>query len=218
MGFGANLTDFAALPALVARIEGAMGLATHLVNVAGIIRRTADLFSVNEADWDAQHDVNLKALFFLTQAFAARLKDEGCEGSVVNYSSQGWQSGGFGGSVVYNATKGAITTMTRGMARSWAPLGYPGQCAGAGVGRHANAEDPRPDARAVPGDGGNDPDETAWRARRPRRRDRVPVQPDGTLHDRGDGQRLRRVPDVLGFSDARRALRALLPEACPTSA
>jgi NAD(P)-dependent dehydrogenase (short-subunit alcohol dehydrogenase family) len=123
MGFGANLADFAALPALVARIEEAMGLATHLVNVAGIIRRTADLFTVTTDDWDAQHDVNLKALFFLTQAFAARLRDTGRQGSVVNYSSQGWQSGGFGGSVVYNATKGAVTTMTRGMARSWAPLG-----------------------------------------------------------------------------------------------
>lgn len=122
-GFGADLTSFATLPALVARIEGAMGLATHLVNVAGVILRTADLFSVTETDWDRQHDVNLKALFFLTQAFAARLKAERCEGSVVNYSSQGWQSGGFGGSVVYNATKGAVTTMTRGMARSWAPLG-----------------------------------------------------------------------------------------------
>ena len=123
MGFGTNLRDFAALPALIARIEGAMGLATHLVNVAGIILRTADLFSVTEKDWDAQHDVNLKALFFLTQAFAARLRDTGRQGSVVNYSSQGWQSGGIGGSVVYNATKGAVTTMTRGMARSWAPLG-----------------------------------------------------------------------------------------------
>jgi NAD(P)-dependent dehydrogenase (short-subunit alcohol dehydrogenase family) len=123
MGFGANLTGFGRLPALIARIEAAMGLATHLVNVAGIIRRTADLFSVTVEDWDTQADVNLKAVFFLTQAFAARLKDEGREGSVVNYSSQGWQSGGFGGSVVYNATKGAVTTMTRGMARSWAPLG-----------------------------------------------------------------------------------------------
>jgi NAD(P)-dependent dehydrogenase (short-subunit alcohol dehydrogenase family) len=122
-GFSANLTNFAALPALIQRVEGAMGLATHLVNVAGIIRRTADLFSVTTEDWDAQHDVNLKAMFFLTQAFAVRLRDTGAQGSVVNYSSQGWQSGGFGGSVVYNATKGAVTTMTRGMARSWAPLG-----------------------------------------------------------------------------------------------
>jgi NAD(P)-dependent dehydrogenase (short-subunit alcohol dehydrogenase family) len=122
-GFAADLTDFARLPALVARIEDQLGLATHLVNVAGIIRRTNDLFSVTEADWDAQHDVNLKAMFFLTQAFAARLRDAGQGGSVVNYTSQGWMSGGFGGSVVYNATKGGVTTMTRGLARSWAPLG-----------------------------------------------------------------------------------------------
>jgi NAD(P)-dependent dehydrogenase (short-subunit alcohol dehydrogenase family) len=121
-GFGANLTDFAGLPELVARIEARLGMATVLVNIAGIIIRTDDLFSVTERDWDAQHDVNLKALFFLTQAFAKRLADTGTAGSVVNYSSQGWMSGGFGGSVVYNATKGAITTMTRGMARSWAPL------------------------------------------------------------------------------------------------
>jgi NAD(P)-dependent dehydrogenase (short-subunit alcohol dehydrogenase family) len=122
-GYGADLTDFAGLPGLVARIEADLGLSTVLVNAAGIIRRTADLFSVTEADWDAQHDVNLKALFFLTQAFARRLKETATPGAVVNYSSQGWMSGGFGGSVVYNATKGAVTTMTRGMARSWAPLG-----------------------------------------------------------------------------------------------
>ena len=122
-GYGADLRQITGLAALVGRIEQDLGLATTLVNVAGIIRRTPDLFSVTESDWDAQHDINLKALFFLTQAFAKRLADTGTPGSVINYSSQGALSGGFGGSVVYNATKGAITTMTRGMARSWAPLG-----------------------------------------------------------------------------------------------
>jgi NAD(P)-dependent dehydrogenase (short-subunit alcohol dehydrogenase family) len=121
-GYGADLRDIAALPGLVSRIEAELGLVTVLVNIAGIIIRTADLFSVTETDWDAQHDINLKALFFLTQAVARRLADTGTPGSIINYSSQGWMSGGFGGSVVYNATKGAITTMTRGMARSWAPL------------------------------------------------------------------------------------------------
>lgn len=122
-GYGADLRQIGQLPALIQRIESNLGLATTLVNIAGIIRRTNDLFSVTEEDWDAQHDVNLKALFFLTQGFARRLADTGTPGSVINYSSQGALSGGFGGSVVYNATKGAITTMTRGMARSWAPLG-----------------------------------------------------------------------------------------------
>jgi len=121
-GYGTDLRQIASLPALIAKIEADLGLPTTLVNVAGIIRRSADLFAVTEADWDAQHDINLKALFFLTQAFAKRLADTATPGSVINYSSQGWMSGGFGGSVVYNATKGAVTTMTRGMARSWAPL------------------------------------------------------------------------------------------------
>jgi NAD(P)-dependent dehydrogenase (short-subunit alcohol dehydrogenase family) len=118
-----DLRDIKGLPGLVGRIEADHGLATVLVNVAGIIIRNPDLFAVTEEDWDAQHDVNLKATFFLTQAFGKRLVVTGTPGAVVNYSSQGWMSGGFGGSVVYNATKGAITTMTRGMARSWAPHG-----------------------------------------------------------------------------------------------
>lgn len=122
-GYAADLRQIARLPALIEMIENDLGRATTLVNVAGIILRTPDLFAVTEADWDAQNNVNLKALFFLTQAFARRLADANCSGSVINYSSQGALSGGFGGSVVYNATKGAITTMTRGMARSWAPLG-----------------------------------------------------------------------------------------------
>jgi NAD(P)-dependent dehydrogenase (short-subunit alcohol dehydrogenase family) len=121
-GYGTDLRQTSNLPALIAKIESDLGPATTLVNVAGIILRTPDLFTVTEADWDTQHDINLKALFFLTQGFARRLADTGTPGSVINYSSQGALSGGFGGSVVYNATKGAITTITRGMARSWAPL------------------------------------------------------------------------------------------------
>ena len=120
-GFAANIRDTDSLKALVARIEEALGLPTVLVNVAGIILRQADLLKVTPAEWDAQHDVNLKAVFFLTQAVAARLIATGIPGSVINYSSQGWMSGGFEGSVVYNATKGAVTTMTRGLARAWAP-------------------------------------------------------------------------------------------------
>jgi NAD(P)-dependent dehydrogenase (short-subunit alcohol dehydrogenase family) len=122
-GFGANLREVSKLPDLVARVESTLGLPTVLVNVAGVILRNPDLLAVTEAEWDAQHDVNLKALFFLCQAFAARLVATGTPGRIVNYSSQGWMSGGYGGSVVYNATKGAVTTMTRGMARSWAAKG-----------------------------------------------------------------------------------------------
>lgn len=122
-GYGVDLRAVAGLPALVARIAGDLGTPTILVNVAGIIRRNPDLFTVTEADWDAQYDINIKALFFLSQAVAKAMAGAGAGGAIVNYTSQGWMSGGFGGSVVYNSSKGAVTTITRGMARSWAPLG-----------------------------------------------------------------------------------------------
>jgi NAD(P)-dependent dehydrogenase (short-subunit alcohol dehydrogenase family) len=39
----------------------------------------------------------------------------------VNFTSQGWWTGGFGGSVVYAASKGGIVSMSRGLARTLAP-------------------------------------------------------------------------------------------------
>ena len=73
----------------------------------------------SEADWDLQHDVNLKSSFFLNQA-VARVLDAREGGRIINFTSQGWWSGGFGGSVAYAATKGGIVSMTRGLARSLA--------------------------------------------------------------------------------------------------
>lgn len=121
-GWGADLSNISRLKPLVNEIAGTVGEIDVLVNVAGIIIRTDDLFSVTEDDWNRQHDINLKSVFFLCQAVAKRMADAGLPGAIINYSSQGWMSGGFGGSVVYNATKGGVTSMTRGMARSWAPL------------------------------------------------------------------------------------------------
>ncbi|MDZ4045883.1 MAG: SDR family oxidoreductase, partial [Rhodoglobus sp.] len=47
----------------------------------------------------------------------------GTLGAIVNFTSQGWWTGGFGGSVVYNASKGGVSTLTKGLARSFAPHG-----------------------------------------------------------------------------------------------
>jgi NAD(P)-dependent dehydrogenase (short-subunit alcohol dehydrogenase family) len=120
-GWGVDLARVAALPGLVAAVEARLGPVDVLVNVAGIIRRNADLFAVTEEEWDAQHATNLKATFFLAREVAARLVALDRPGAVVNYTSQGWMSGGFEGSVVYNAAKGGVTTLTRGLARAWAP-------------------------------------------------------------------------------------------------
>ena len=60
---------------------------------------------VTEEDWDFQHDVNLKAGFFLNRAAARLMREQGSGGRMINFTSQGWWTGGFGGSVVYSATR-----------------------------------------------------------------------------------------------------------------
>ena len=119
-GFGCDLTDTASLVPLVEKVEQTLAPIDVLVNIAGIIIRADDIFSINERDFDKQMAINLKAPFFLTQAVAKHMVDARRKGAIINYSSQGWMSGGFGGSVIYNAGKGGISTMTRGLARSWA--------------------------------------------------------------------------------------------------
>lgn len=123
VGIGANLTDVARHDELVRKAEDAVGPVVALAHLAAVLRRRQDVREVDERDWDEQADVNLKATFFLNRAFAERLHGVGRPGAIVNLSSQGWWTGGFGGSVVYNATKGGIVTMTRGLARTYAAAG-----------------------------------------------------------------------------------------------
>jgi NAD(P)-dependent dehydrogenase (short-subunit alcohol dehydrogenase family) len=86
-----------------------------------VLRRRATVDDVTEEDWDLQHDVNLKATFFLNRSAFHAFRDQRGGGSIVNFASQGWWTGGFGGSVVYAASKGGVVSMTRGLARSFAP-------------------------------------------------------------------------------------------------
>ena len=105
---------------VIAGIREKFGRVDVLANLAAVLVRRADIDEVTEADWDFQHDVNLKAAFFLNRAMAQALRAQGQGGRLINFSSQGWWTGGFAGSVVYAASKGAIVSMTRGLARTYA--------------------------------------------------------------------------------------------------
>jgi NAD(P)-dependent dehydrogenase (short-subunit alcohol dehydrogenase family) len=91
-----------------------------LAHVAGVLIRRSHVDEVTEEDWDLQHDVNLKATFFLNRAAGRMFREQGRGGRIINFTSQGWWTGGFGGSVVYSATKGGIVSLTRGLARTYA--------------------------------------------------------------------------------------------------
>lgn len=108
------------------------GRVMGLVHLAAVLRRRNSVDDVTEDDWDEQAETNLKAAFFLNRAAWRHFRDCGERGSIVNYVSQAWWSGGYGGSVVYAATKGGVVSMTRGFARTFAADGVRVNCVAPG--------------------------------------------------------------------------------------
>lgn len=119
----ADLRDTARCEQLITDSAAALGGLDVVAHMAGALRRRDDLGDVTEADWDLQHDVNLKASFFLLRAAATLMTRQGTGGRLVAATSQGWWSGGYGGSAVYAASKGGLVSLCRGLARSYGPAG-----------------------------------------------------------------------------------------------
>lgn len=92
-----------------------------LVNNAGTIRR-ADATDVTEEDWDAVMDTNLRALFFLSQAFARHLFATGRRGKVVNIASVLSFQGGIR-VAAYAASKHGVAGITQILCNEWAASG-----------------------------------------------------------------------------------------------
>ncbi len=97
-----------------------MGQINILVNNAGIIRRTPAL-DFSEVDWDDVLQINLKALFFLSQAAARQMAAQG-GGKIVNIASMLSFQGGIR-VPSYTAAKSGVAGLTRGLANEWASLG-----------------------------------------------------------------------------------------------
>jgi NAD(P)-dependent dehydrogenase (short-subunit alcohol dehydrogenase family) len=123
LAIGADLCNLADQEAVLRRIRDELGRFDVLAHLAAVLRRRETIDDVTEEDWDVQLDVNLKATFFLNRWAARLFREQGNGGRIINFTSQGWWTGGFGGSVVYAASKGGIVSMSRGLARTLAPDG-----------------------------------------------------------------------------------------------
>lgn len=116
----ANVADDAAVRALVAQVRDTLGGLDVLVNNAGTTHFIdhADLEAVTDQVWDDIFSVNVRGAFQCIRAAAPLLKERG--GSVVNVTSvAGLQ--GHGSSIPYAASKAALNTMTKSLARALAP-------------------------------------------------------------------------------------------------
>ena len=98
-----------------------LGKIDILVNNAGIERR-ADFWDVTEADFDSVLNVNLKGLFFITQAFVRHRMQAKAGGKIINISSV-HEELPFPHFASYCASKGGVKMLTRTLSIELAPFG-----------------------------------------------------------------------------------------------
>jgi glucose 1-dehydrogenase len=119
--FKANLGSVTDVRELVAKSTEALGGLDVLVNNAGI-EKNAPFWEVTEQDFDAVIDVNLKGVFFATQAFVQQCRAAGRPGKVINISSV-HEEVAFPHFAAYCASKGGLRMLTRTLAVELGPIG-----------------------------------------------------------------------------------------------
>lgn len=93
-----------------------------LVNNAGSLVKRAKLDEYTFDLFDLVMNLNVKSVYFLTQAAAPHMIAKG-SGVVINLSSIAARNGGGSGATIYAAAKAAVAAITKGLAKELAPKG-----------------------------------------------------------------------------------------------
>jgi glucose 1-dehydrogenase len=117
----ADLGNVEMVRELIAESIGHFGKLDILVNNAGI-EKHAPFWEVTEADYDAVMNVNLKGVFFATQAFVKHLLDTKRPGKIINISSV-HEDLPFPNFTAYCASKGGMKMFARNLAVELGALG-----------------------------------------------------------------------------------------------
>lgn len=114
-----DVTRRADIDRMIQRTVGTMGRLDILMNNAGVMR-FQDIFEITEADWDFVCDVNLKGAFFVLQAAARQMQQQGEGGKIVNTASvSGKRPEPF--FVHYGVSKAGVISMTKSAAVALGP-------------------------------------------------------------------------------------------------
>jgi len=112
-----DLNTQAGVDALVAKTVAEFGGVDVLVNNTGGLIARKSIAEMSLEHWNAVLELNLTSTFLMIKASLPHLKS----GAIVNLASQAGRDGGGGGAVAYAASKGAVMTMTRGLAKELGP-------------------------------------------------------------------------------------------------
>ena len=118
----ADVTDRSAVDAMIAAGITAFGGIDFLFNSAGAAGRRAPFLEIDAALWRNTYALNVDGTFHVMQAVLPHMLERG-GGVIVNVASMAHRRGGPGHSVHYASAKGAVVTMTMGVAREFADRG-----------------------------------------------------------------------------------------------
>ncbi|MEG0013014.1 MAG: 2-dehydro-3-deoxy-D-gluconate 5-dehydrogenase KduD [Cellulosilyticaceae bacterium] len=118
VGSVANLMSTDPIEGIISTAIENFGRIDILVNNAGIIRRE-DAIEFSEQNWDDVLNINLKTVFFFSQAVAKKFIEQGEGGKIINIASMLSFQGGIR-VPSYTASKSAVMGITRAMANEWA--------------------------------------------------------------------------------------------------
>ncbi len=118
----ADVTDRSAVDAMITAGITAFGGIDFLFNSAGAAGRRAPFLEIDAALWRNTYALNVDGTFHVMQAVLPHMLERG-GGVIVNVASMAHRRGGPGHSVHYASAKGAVVTMTMGVAREFADRG-----------------------------------------------------------------------------------------------
>ncbi len=119
---GGDLSDPRDRDRVASDAVAALGGLDILVNNAGDLCERRDLAGSDDAFYDRIFDINLRAVVGLTRALVPVL-ERARPAAVINTGSRAAQTGGGKGALLYAASKGALNTLTTGLARELGPRG-----------------------------------------------------------------------------------------------
>ncbi|MGU3537573.1 SDR family NAD(P)-dependent oxidoreductase [Methylobacterium sp. A54F] len=113
-----DVTEASGIEGALDAAEARFGPVSVLINNAGVTA-TKPALDIEEADWDAVLDTNLKGVWLVARAGARRMVRHGAGGSIVNVASiLGLRVAG--AVAPYAASKAAVVQLTRALALEWA--------------------------------------------------------------------------------------------------
>src|SRR5215510_7487693 len=107
---------------MVRRAIETFGTVQFQFNSAGAALRRSKFLDIDDALFDNTFSLNVKGTFYSMQAILPHMLENG-HGVIVNMASMAHRRGGPGSSVHYAAAKGAVVSMTLGVAREFAQAG-----------------------------------------------------------------------------------------------